>query len=430
MFATSPIVGALRHRPFGTLWAGQVFSQVGDGLQRVALAWWVLRHSSSGFDMALVLACSYVPSILFAAWGGTLADRLPRTRVMAACDLLRGLLLLLIGGLALGGGLELWHLYILAALLGTAEAFFTPAYEAAVPWVTPAALLAGANALRSVGYDTSDIVGMTIGGMAIAAWGPALIFLINGVSYLVAAACALAVGRMTGERRPQPTRAPGRWWEEASVGLRVVRDTPWLSAGIGACILLNTLQNAIMIIGLPLLAAGGREAQPSDLGLTMGAVAAGSLAMALWLGRRQLPARQLSLFCYGGAAVCGLAMLGVGANDSWWIVALCAAIYGASLTAGGLAWTRALQLSIPDEIFGRVSAVDSAVSWICGPLGVLLAGALMTADNAAMLIAAGGAASIVVALAALWLPITRDMGCQTTDKLERASAGLPAGEAA
>ena len=111
------------------------------------------------------------------------------------------------------------------------------------------------------------------------------------------------------------------------------------------------------------------------------------------------------------------------------IVALCAAIYGASLTAGGLAWTRALQLSIPDEIFGRVSAVDSAVSWICGPLGVLLAGALMTADNAAMLIAAGGAASIVVALAALWLPITRDMGCQTTDKLERASAGLPAGEA-
>ncbi|HNP70694.1 MAG TPA: MFS transporter [Kouleothrix sp.] len=412
MFANSPILGALRHRPFGTLWAGQVCSQIGDGLYHIALIWWVLSKSGSGFDLALVLACSYIPSLLFAVWGGLLADRLPRTRVMAVCDVLRGALMLLVALLAFGGGLELWHLYLVAALLGTAEAFFTPAYDAAVPWVAPATLLAGANALRSIGYDTSDIAGMTIGGLAIAAWGPALIFLLNAATFFVAAGCALAAGLIAGERRL--VRAPaGETSEsllhEAAAGLRVVRDTPWLRVGIVACMLLNILQNAIMIIGLPLLVAARPGAQPYDLGVMLALVAGGSLVVAVVLGQFELPAQRLNLMFYGSAIVGGLAMLGFGLADAWWMCAAGAAIYGGTLTAGSLAWTRALQLSVPDAVFGRVSAVDNAVSWVFGPLGVLLAGALMNDATAAAVLTIGGASSVAVALVGLRLRATLAM---------------------
>src|SRR5213593_2231515 len=119
-------LGVLREREFRLLWAGQLLSNAGSSLLLVALIFAVLDLGSAP-DLGLVLAALLVPNLVFSLVGGVWADRLPRQHVMLGADLARGAIQLIGAGLLVSGAAELWHLILLAAAYGTANAFFNPA---------------------------------------------------------------------------------------------------------------------------------------------------------------------------------------------------------------------------------------------------------------------------------------------------------------
>jgi MFS family permease len=164
------ILKAFSHRPFALLWSGQIISRLGDSLNTIALALWVLQKTGSATVMGGVLICTTIPMLLFLLFGGVAVDRFPRINLMLASDVLRALLMLLIAFLVFHAWLQLWELFVLSALFGVVEAFFYPAYSALIPDLVTSEILPSANSLRTIGTNMAQVVGPAIGA-ALILWG-------------------------------------------------------------------------------------------------------------------------------------------------------------------------------------------------------------------------------------------------------------------
>ena len=138
----------LREREFRLLWLGQSASTIGDRLVFVALALYVTEIGSPT-DVGIVLAAHAIPFVAFLLLGGVWADRLPRHLVMVATDVVRAAMHALLAILIFTGSVEIWHIVVIEAVFGAAEAFFRPAYTGLVPQTVPEALLQDANAATS-----------------------------------------------------------------------------------------------------------------------------------------------------------------------------------------------------------------------------------------------------------------------------------------
>src|SRR4051794_2443628 len=143
------MVRVLREREFRLLWLGQSASTIGDRLVFVALALYVTEIGSPT-DVGIVLAAHAIPFVACLMLGGVWADRLPRHLVMVATDLVRALMHTLLAVLILTGAVEIWHIVVIEAVYGAAEAFFRPAYTGLLPQTVPESLLQEANSMSAV----------------------------------------------------------------------------------------------------------------------------------------------------------------------------------------------------------------------------------------------------------------------------------------
>src|SRR5262245_15457302 len=168
---TTRRLGVLAEREFRLLWAGQATSALGSSLVPVALAFAVLELTGSASALGIVLATGFVSRVLLLLLGGVVADRLPRRRVMLAADVLRTAVQALVAAVVLTGSVELWHLVVLVALYGAADAFFAPAATGLVPEVVAPARLQQANALLSLTQSISTVVGPAVAGVLVAVHG-------------------------------------------------------------------------------------------------------------------------------------------------------------------------------------------------------------------------------------------------------------------
>ena len=193
-------LGPLREREFRLLFAGQLVSRLGSAMAPVALAFAVLDLTGSTSDLGLVLAARQIPVILFLLFGGVWADRLPRHHVMVGSNLVSGASQLAAGTLLLSGGARLWQLGALAAVNGASSAFFFPASSGVVPQTVPATLLQQANATLRLSTNATNITGAALGGLLVAATSPGAAIVLDGVSYLSAAACVGAMRLPAGLR--------------------------------------------------------------------------------------------------------------------------------------------------------------------------------------------------------------------------------------
>ena len=162
----------LHHRDFALLFSGQAISVVGDALFPVALAFAVLERSGSPTSLGLVLASQAVPLALFALVGGVVGDRLSRQKLMLASDLARAAIQAVAAALLIAGAAEIWHLAVLAALYGAAEAFFRPAAGGLIPRLVPGEQLMQANSLIAMSQSGGLVLGPVLAGVLIALFGP------------------------------------------------------------------------------------------------------------------------------------------------------------------------------------------------------------------------------------------------------------------
>lgn len=278
----TPTFSALSNRNFRLFVTGQMVSNTGTWMQRVAQDWLVLSLThQSGIALGIATSLQFLPILLFTLWGGVLADRLPKRKVLLGTQALMGVQALVLGLLTVTGHAQVWHVYVLAAVLGLAAALDTPVRQSFISEMVGGRDLPNAVALGSATFNLGRVVGPAVAGVLITWIGTGPVFLVNAVSYLAVITGLLMM--RTSELRPsvRVPRGPGVLRE----GLRYVRGRRDLLLVICVLCAVGTFGFNFQI-STALMATHVFHMGASAFGLLTTAFAAGSLMGALLSARR------------------------------------------------------------------------------------------------------------------------------------------------
>jgi MFS family permease len=278
----TPTFVSLGNRNFRLFASGQLVSNTGTWMQRVAQDWLVLTLTAgSGTALGITTALQFLPVLLLSLWGGVVADRLPKRPVLIVTQAAAGTQALILGLLTVTGHAQIWQVYVLAALLGVTAAFDTPVRQSFTPEMVERRQLPNAVALGSATFNLGRVLGPAIAGVLIAAVGTGWVFLINAASYLAVIGGLLLM--RTSELRPTPPvpRAPGQLRE----GLRYVLRRHDLLLVVLITFALGTFGLNFQIT-TALMATHVFDAGARAFGLLTTAFAVGSLCGALLSARR------------------------------------------------------------------------------------------------------------------------------------------------
>jgi MFS family permease len=394
----------LRIRDFALLWAGTSVSLVGDGVYFVALAWQVYDLSGSPTALSIVGVAWTLPLALFVLLGGVVTDRVERRRVMIGADIVRAFAVAVIGVLSVTGVVELWHLVVMAAVFGTGEAFFGPAFSSIVPQIVPRELLLQANALdqfvRPLGFM---LLGPALGGWIVATLGPGEAFLLDALTFVVSA-LALA---LLHPRPLAPREGPSSLLRDLREGFTFVRTRPWLWATlVAAAIFLLAYWGPIDVL-VPYRVRNELGGGADDYGLILAFGGLGSIAAAVLVGRRGLPGRELT-FAYFAWAFGSLALVGLGVGTAVWQLMGFMFVESALFTAGIVVWGTLMQTHVPGALLGRVSSLDWFVSTSLVPISFALTGPVSGVLGVQTTLVLAGVVACSVTLVFLSVPGVRD----------------------
>ncbi|MQA03962.1 MAG: MFS transporter [Streptosporangiales bacterium] len=276
---------SLRVRNYRLYWSGAIVSNVGTWMQRIAQDWLVLHLSgNSGVALGVTTGLQFLPLLLFGLWGGVLADRLDKRKLLVATQIAFAVVGVTLGLLNLTGVVEVWHVYALALTFGIVTAVDNPTRQAFVVEMVGQQEVSNAVALNSASFNTARIVGPAVAGVLISLVGTGPVFLINAASY-AAVVVGLRLMRADELRLPdRVSREPGQLRE----GLRYVRERPELLLPIIIVGVVGTFGfNFQITMALMTKEVFGRGA--GAFGLLATAMAVGSLTGALLAARRARP---------------------------------------------------------------------------------------------------------------------------------------------
>jgi len=392
-------------------------SLVGDGIFLVAMAWQAYELWNAPAALALVGIGITIPTIAFLLPAGILSDRLDRRSLMLYADTARALV---IGGLALlslTGHLEFWQLVVIVALYGVGTAFFTPAFEAVVPDIVPAADLASANSLdQFVRPIALRLAGPALGGVLVASLGAGGAFAVDAASFLASAVAVFLMRPPAHERSEHIQSSVGAVKE----GFLFVRQRVWLwGTLLSAAVAYLAFMGPAEVL-LPYLLKNELDGSASDLGFVFAAGGVGAIGAALLMSQRGHPRRDVT-FMYVTWTLATLAIAGYGlATASWQLMGACL-LFNAFETAGLIVWSTIKQRHVPSSMLGRVSSLDWLIS-----IGLLPLSFALTAPVAALIGVRAtliGAALIgaVFTLGALFMPGMRAIEGHAADMSEHDS---------
>jgi MFS family permease len=382
-------------RNFRLLWLGETVSLLGDQFYLVGLPWLTLRLGGDGLALGTVLMTAAVPRALLMLLGGAVSDRLSPRNVMLASNLLRGLAVALLTALVAGGALQLAHVYVLAVLFGTVDAFYHPSLLALVPSLVARERLESANALVQGSEQLAMLLGPALAGLVIAATGLSTAFGIDALTFLFTVSTLLAMrvpARTHDEEAPNMLRQIG-------TGLRYAFQAPALRVMLVAVALLNLAIAGPAGVGLPLL-AHQRFGGAAVFGLMMSVFGGSTLVGALLAGSafRRVPLGKLMAgapLLFAGA----LGVVGVAQQVPPLLAALAVMGLGAgALNVRAVAW---LQGRTDPAFRGRVMSLVMFASVGLAPLSLAGAGLLVGYGFAPLFAGAAGLMVLVTLVVVL-----------------------------
>jgi len=370
--------------------AGQIVSLSGNWMQMVAEVWLVLSLTGSGVAVGMTTALQFLPILLFGAWGGVLADRFSKRRLLIVTQALMALPAIALFAVTTSGAVEVWMVLALVFVRGTVNAVDNPTRQSfAIEMVGPDRVV-NAVSLNSVLIHAARLVGPAIAGILIATVGIAPCFALNALSF---AGMIVALWLMNPAQLRTPPPA-GRERGAIRAGLRYVRQTPELAVPLALMALVGTFGLNFQVI-LPLLASFSFDGGASAYATLVAAMGAGSVLGALATGAHgRTDARLIA----GSALAFGLLALLAAAMPSLAFEVPVIAALGAAAVSFAAAVNSSLQLAVEPAMRGRVMALYSVVFLGSTPIGGPLAGWLAQAydPRAALLLAASSG------LAAAW----------------------------
>jgi MFS family permease len=369
-------------------------------MQAVAQAWLVLDLTASPLRLGIVNALQWAPILVLSVVGGALADRLPKRQLLVTTQTALMLPALAIAVLVWTGRVEYWHVALLAAGMGVANALDMPARQSIVVELVGKDDLVNAIALNSALFNGARIVGPAAAGLLIARYGTGIAFFLNGVTFLPVIG-ALLVMRI---EAPPVARPGASVTGEIAEGLRYALGSPVISLLLGLVLAVSVfaLNHTVLV---PLVARDVLRQEAHGLGFLMAALGGGALAGAMALaqfGRGQLPlGAVLSAAAVTSAGVLALAVV----RDVWFAAALLA-VTGAAQILFMASCNTTLQMAAPDALRGRVMSLYAVVFAGVSPIGSLLVGWLAEVFGTRVACAVGGGVALacVVALSTRRVP--------------------------
>jgi MFS family permease len=390
---------ALRFRNFRLFWWGQVISVTGTFMQSTAQQWLVLTLTRDPLALGITGALQFGPSLVFGPFAGAIIDRYPRRSILFVTQVSSGILATALWLLTFLGVVQLWHVYLLAFLLGLVTALDNPTRQAFVSEMAPASHLLNAISLNSVQFNVARIVGPAVAGALIALLGIPLMFLLNALSF-IAVIAGLAMMRVS--ELYITTRRPN-----APSGLRAMSDGVrfiWANRDIRITFLLITVVGTLGFnfnVLLPLLARNTLHAGAQEFGLLTSALGAGALAGALLLARRG--GRPTHFIMAGTAAVFGLMEALAGQSSSLIVTLIFIAATGAMMSTFSASANTTVQLSAPPEMRGRVMSVYTTIFIGSTPIGNLATSSIAKGFGTPVSFLFAGLPCIAAAALAAWL---------------------------
>jgi len=391
-----------RHRNYRLFFGSQLVSLVGTWMQTIAQAWLVLELTGDAFVLGLATAMQFLPVLVFGLFGGLIADALPKRRTLIVTQVVQMLLAFSLFALTVSGQVEVWHILLLALLLGLSNAVDMPTRQAFVVEMVGREDLPNAVALNSATFNTARIVGPAVAGLLIGATGVSTAFLVNGLSFL-AVIVGYALMRDDELRRPSMIQRPGSAravMTSLADGLRFIRDSQLVLLAM-VVVGLASMMGMNFGVVIPALASEVLQVDATGFGLLMAATGVGSLLAALWIAT--LPQARAWLIA-GGAMLMGVGevVAAFAGGMSLALTAMLAVGFGAIAMAATANTT--IQLLAPDGLRGRIMSVYTVVFVGSTPLGGLISGSIASAMGVPVALAVGGATCVVVgALGVVWL---------------------------
>jgi MFS family permease len=391
---------SLRVRNFRRFASANLVSNTGTWMQRIGQDWLVLQLSGdSGVALGLIVALQFGPSLLLSMYGGMLADRYPKRRLLLVTQAIMGVLALLLGILVVTDAVALWHVFVLAGGLGSVSAIDVPVRQAFVSEMVGPTLLANAVSLNSTIFNGARVVGPAVAGLLIgaASGNTAPAFFVNAASF--AFTLAALAGMRVDELRPSPpvARAKGQLRE----GLAYTWAHPDLVLALVLAFVIGTFGFNYQIT-IALMAREVFDVGAQSFGLLSTCFAVGSLTGALLSTRRSVRPRQL--FLVVSAVVFGVFTIVAGLMPGYWSFAVLLVPTGAAALVFSVANNSFVQLGTDPQMRGRVMALYFMCFLGGTPVGAPLIGWISEHLGAPWGLILGGAVCVVAGLtAAAWL---------------------------
>ena len=398
----------LFNRNFFLLWQGQLVSQLGSQAFVVATAYWTMETTGSASLIGIVMLLSTLPMIVLGPFGGTLADRASRRTIIIACDVICGFAVLSLAGLMFlfpqASAAAFWWLCGVVTIVSCVRAFFQPAISAAIPDLVDTERVAGANSMMQFSAQASTFAGQGLGGILYRLLGAPVLFLVDGVSYLLSAFSEAFIDLPASRKQTaEPRAAFATFWSETRAGFRYV----WDNRGMRLLLLTASVFNFFIVpvfVLLPFYAEDQLQAGAAWYGFLLAALSGGSILGYLLAGTLSPSGRARGALVIGsflGAAIL-MACLGFTTVP---FVAL-GLMVGVGVLSGliNVSVMTLFQVRALPEMRGRVMSLVITLASAVAPLGMLLGGIVGDATQKNLpLIFAGcgiGAAAVLLVAAA------------------------------
>jgi MFS family permease len=397
--------------------SGQSVSLIGTWMQMTAQAWLVLTLSDSPSALGVIVALQTLPVLVLGPYGGVIADRVNKLQLIIALQSVMGVLALALGVLTVSGAVRLWHVGVLAALLGLNNAFENPARQSFMLEMVGRDSLRTAVSLNSTMVNLARVVGPAVGGVLIAGVGIGVCFLINAASFIVVIWTLLHLDRSAISPSRPIVRASGQLRE----GLRYVARTPELAIPLLMMALAGVFAYEFQVT-LPVLAREALHQGAEGFGLMTAAMGIGAVGGGLLVAARGTTGLRPMV---RHAATFGVVLLLAAAAPNLPLALLALVLVGWCSISFMATGNTTLQLAAAPDMRGRVMSLWFVAFQGSTPLGGPLLGWAMGWAGARIGLGAGGVACLVVAVIGL-LAATGRLRGRREPRLERLDLDSPA----
>jgi len=390
------------HKGFTGLAISRFISNVGNGVSPIALAYGVLNlPHATGRDLSIVMAARFVPLLAFMLFGGVIADRFQRNRLVGGSDMLGSFLAATSAISLIAGFSSTWLLALMGALFGILNAIWWPAMSGVLPEILPKEKLQEGNAVIGLMTNIGYIIGTLAGGILVSTVGAGWGLLVDATSFFIAGVIVWnlpLIGKIK-------EKSPGIF-HDLVIGWREFISRTWVIAMVISFALINMAFESMLSVLGPLNfsdpVSGPRQWSYNLAGLSVGMLMGGIWALKIKIGRPLLLAMVL-------VAISAIWDFALAFNFSLPVSVLASVFSGISVEIFLVTWNTSLQSHIPEESYSRVSSYDTLGSYGIAPLGIVAAGPLAMHFGVDRILFATGAITLIASIASLLVPSVRNL---------------------